>query len=105
MSERVLFIFAHPDDECFAASHIAYEVGLGDEVFCLFTTDGGAYGVSPQTRATESRRALQSLGISDEHLFFIGMEHGVRDGESYKTWRLFITPPVRSCPSPCRVFI
>ncbi len=84
MSEKVLFIFAHPDDECFAASRIGFEVGLGNEVYCLFTTDGQAYGVSSKTRAQESLRALQSLGVPGKHLFFVGIDYGFRDGQSYK---------------------
>jgi LmbE family N-acetylglucosaminyl deacetylase len=62
------------------ADRIARERGSGRRVLCVYLTDGSAYGVSAERRNQESRRALESLGVADVDIFFLGSEHGIADG-------------------------
>lgn len=83
MSSGLLFLLAHPDDEYFFAPRIRQAVQAGDNVYCIYTTDGTWYGVEPEVRIRESTMALRRLGVPEEHLFFIGVELGIKDGYSY----------------------
>lgn len=76
-SRAALFVFAHQDDEVAAASRIAFEIGRGTEVFCVFLTDGGA----PQIRNEESIAALAQLGLPRSHVLFPGSEIAIPDGQ------------------------
>jgi LmbE family N-acetylglucosaminyl deacetylase len=71
---RVIFVFAHQDDEIAAAPRIRRAVAAGDEIACAFLTDGK----KPIVRDDESRRALASLGVSE--IAFIGSENQIGDG-------------------------
>jgi len=70
-ARRVLFIFAHQDDEYSAAPWILEEIAAGSAVACLYLTDGGnsAY---PSVRDAESQNVLSALGVPDEHIVFLG---------------------------------
>ncbi len=81
--ERILFVFAHQDDEFACAHHLLQETdGDAGRVFCLFTTDGGGHGKAASVRDAESREVLLSLGVRPENIFFAGSKHGVPDGSS-----------------------
>src|SRR5258708_5499158 len=71
---RLVFVFAHQDDEIAAALRIRRAIAAGDEVACAFLTDGK----NPIVRDEESHRALASLGVTD--VAFIGSEHQIGDG-------------------------
>ncbi|MBN2559422.1 MAG: PIG-L family deacetylase [Phycisphaerae bacterium] len=79
----ILFVLAHPDDECFFSPRIKEAVDAGHAVYCAYTTDGGGHGVSPEIRMRESGNALALLGVPPQHLFFAGVTSGIRDGSSY----------------------
>ena len=64
---RVLFVFAHQDDEVAAAVHILRFVAEGVRVTCVFLTNGEGNGCTAATRNEESRRALASLGVTNVH--------------------------------------
>ncbi|HET7436492.1 MAG TPA: PIG-L family deacetylase [Thermoanaerobaculia bacterium] len=64
---RVLFVFAHQDDEVAAAVHILRFVRSGAHVACVFLTNGEGNGCAAATRDDESRRALASIGVDDVH--------------------------------------
>src|ERR1043166_2658855 len=70
---RIVFVFAHQDDEIAAGPRIRRAVASGDEVACAFLTDGR----NPIVRDDESRRALASLGVSK--IAFIGSENHIVD--------------------------
>jgi len=71
---RVLFVFAHQDDEMAAISRIRYVRARGDDVGCIYLTDGGAR-VPSHIRDAESRKALAILGVTD-----VRFEKSIRDG-------------------------
>jgi len=71
---RIVFVFAHQDDEIAAAPRIRRAVAAGDEIACAFLTDGK----KPIVRDEESRRALASLGVFEAA--FIGSENRIADG-------------------------
>ena len=71
---RVLFVFAHQDDEIAAASRIRFVRARGDHVACVYLTDG-ASRVASHVRDAESRRALGRLGVDDVRF------GDIRDGE------------------------
>ena len=70
---RVLFVFAHQDDEMAAISRIRYVRARGDDVACVYLTDGAAR-VPSHVRDAESRAVLQQLGVSDVRF------HKIADG-------------------------
>jgi len=71
---RIVFVFAHQDDEIAAAPRIRRAVAAGDDAACAFLTDGKNAAV----RDAESRRALASLGVTN--IAFIGSESQIGDG-------------------------
>jgi len=71
---RLLFVFAHQDDEIAAAPRIRRAVTAGDEIACAFLTGNTMSTV----RDDESRRALAFLGVTE--VAFIGSEAGINDG-------------------------
>jgi LmbE family N-acetylglucosaminyl deacetylase len=68
--KRVLFVFAHQDDEYAAAPWICEEVAAGSNVACAFLTNGG-FRVAPEVRDGESRTVLQSLGVPHDAIVFL----------------------------------
>ena len=74
---RVIFIFAHQDDEIAAASRIRFVQRRGDAVTCLYLTDGASRVLS-HIRDAESRRVLARLGVDDVR--FIGSREEIADG-------------------------
>jgi LmbE family N-acetylglucosaminyl deacetylase len=75
-ARRVLFVFAHQDDEIAAAAQILKATRAGAEVHCVYLTDGGA----PAVRDAESLRALTHLGVSPNRIAFLGSAAGIADG-------------------------
>jgi LmbE family N-acetylglucosaminyl deacetylase len=71
---RILFVFAHQDDEIAAAPRIRRAVAAGDEIACAFLTGKSASHV----RDDESRRALAFLGVAE--VAFIGSQADIADG-------------------------
>lgn len=74
-----LFLFAHQDDELAAMAHLARAHRLGEEVHCLFLTDG-ATRVSSSERNAETTEALARHGIGPLSIDFIGTREGFADG-------------------------
>lgn len=62
--KRVLWIFAHQDDEVAAAPRMLEQRRNGDEISCAFLTDGARY-VPAARRNAESVAALATLGITN----------------------------------------
>ncbi len=81
---RLLFVFAHQDDEIAAAPRIRRAVAAGDDIACAFLT-----GERDSVRDDESRRALAFLGVTD--IAFIGSEAGIGDGTLVENLELALT--------------
>jgi len=82
--ESVLFLFAHNDDEFFVLPRLERECAQGHKVICVYTTDGAAYGESPDRRLGESKSVLCPRGVSDQDIIPLGAQLGIRDGSSYR---------------------
>lgn len=78
-SSITLFLFAHQDDEYFAAPWIRDELSGGNRVACIYLTDGGTR-TSPAARDSESKRVLESLGVRSEDIAFLGGDDRIADG-------------------------
>lgn len=76
---HVLILLAHQDDEYFAAPWIVEELRAGNDVACVYLTDGGSR-TDPAVRNAESLRVLQSLGVKPELIAFLGGISGIPDG-------------------------
>ena len=61
---RVLWIFAHQDDEVAAAARMLEQRRRGDDIHCVYLTDGAAYA-SAAVRNRESTNALASIGVTN----------------------------------------
>jgi len=75
LARKILFIFAHQDDE------IAYIVTMrnflleGNEVHVVWTTDG-AHFVPFEVRYAESLKAMKFIGVPEENLHFLKFPDG-----------------------------
>jgi LmbE family N-acetylglucosaminyl deacetylase len=78
---RTLFIFAHQDDEYAAAPWLREELRAGNDLACVYLTDGGSR-VAPAIRDAESRGVLQSLGVADSSIAFLSSDGTrIKDGD------------------------
>jgi len=75
------FLFAHQDDEFAISPRITLERASGREVFCAYLTNGGEAGIGQ--RCAESHRVLESLGVDNRNVRFIGTARGIPDGALY----------------------
>jgi len=73
-----LFLFAHQDDEYFVAPLLAEDPA---NARCVFLTMGDFHGTNCAVRNAESRRALRSLGVTEEQVFFAGEKLRVPDND------------------------
>jgi LmbE family N-acetylglucosaminyl deacetylase len=71
--KRVLWIFAHQDDEVAAAARMLEQRRAGHEITCAYLTDGARY-VPAARRNAESVAALATLGITN--LIFLAHADG-----------------------------
>ena len=76
-----LVLFAHNDDEFFVAPLLRRETAAGGRVLVAYLTFGSVYGADPTLRITESRRALEGMGIRPEDVLLTGLDAGIFDGE------------------------
>jgi LmbE family N-acetylglucosaminyl deacetylase len=98
MTNSVLFLFAHQDDEIGVLYQIEKELSLGVSVYCAYTTTGVLFGSNPDRRNAESRRVLESLGVDPKKIFFQAENLNIPDGQTFahinslrawlKTWSL-----------------
>lgn len=82
--QSVLFLFSHNDDEFFVLPRLEREVAEGNDVLCVYTTDGAAYGESPMRRLKESYAVLSPRGIPPENIIPLGTHCDIRDGTSFR---------------------
>jgi LmbE family N-acetylglucosaminyl deacetylase len=106
---RSLVLAPHPDDEVLGCGGtIARKVGHGTRVSIVFLTDGRRGGVgSPGTvtaaREAEAIRAAEALGLSADHLAFLGFEDGrLRD---HLAQALRVVREKVEAFGPCDVFV
>lgn len=71
---RLLLLAPHQDDEILAAGGIIQQcIGHGSDISVLFATNGDRFGADiARRRYGESRYALAELGISENHIFYMG---------------------------------
>lgn len=77
-----LFLFAHQDDEFGVFAQLERESLAGNQVYCIYVTDGAATA-SPAQRNAESISVLLKLGVPRDNIFFIGQELKITDGKLY----------------------
>lgn len=83
--DTYLFIFAHNDDEVFAAPLLEEARDESAEVVVVYTTHGSLYGASSKVRDLESQKFYQAIGLIDKIEFInLGRSLKVFDGSSYK---------------------
>lgn len=68
VQDKTLFVFAHPDDEILEAGKIHYLNRNGNEVYCLWTTNGDLN--DDKNRKYESINAMNMLDIDKKNLIF-----------------------------------
>jgi hypothetical protein len=79
--ESALFFFAHQDDESGVFQKILDELSIGRNVSCAFFTTGVAKDHDAHIRNSESLSVLSNLGVSKEHIYFVGDQVGISDGD------------------------
>lgn len=97
MKKRVIIFAPHQDDEILACAGTIDRLNKsGMDVFVVFATNGDFYGKkSAVIRLQESTTALNSLGISSEHIIVLGFAD---TGMVYKNsflWNLYHSQPDR----------
>jgi len=83
LSDRVVFLLPHQDDEFGVVFAIEQAVRQGKRPVCLYLTDGSFAGHDPARRNEESRRVLRQLGVDESDMHFIGAQGGFPDGLLY----------------------
>lgn len=78
--KRLLLVFAHPDDEFAVFPWIECAVREGSEVHAAWLTDGGWGGQDIGIRQRESVAVLESLGMRQDCMHFLGAQLGIEDG-------------------------
>jgi LmbE family N-acetylglucosaminyl deacetylase len=78
-ARRVMYVFAHQDDEVMIAARLKTDVAAGREVALVWITNGDKGG-DPVIREKECRAAMAHLGVPEASLHYLGYE----DQESYK---------------------
>jgi len=76
---NVLFLFAHNDDEYFAALRIGEELRAGNRVLAAYLTHGSIYGADSGERVEESMAILDRLGVRRADVFLLGQETDIFD--------------------------
>ncbi|MDE2481581.1 MAG: PIG-L family deacetylase [bacterium] len=77
---RTIYVFAHQDDEFAVAAMLARSARHGDEIFCVYLTDGDTRDVVGRTRDDESIAVLATLGVARARIAFIGTDLSIPDG-------------------------
>jgi LmbE family N-acetylglucosaminyl deacetylase len=80
---RVVYIFAHQDDELSAWPLIRAYRSRGAQQIFIFMTDSAAGG-DVGTRQRETIKALKEAGITEPDCRFAGAEEGFPDGQLWK---------------------
>lgn len=74
--KKVMLIVPHQDDDMNVASGVLEQyVRYGSEIYVVFVTNGDYWNIA-QVRLTEAIRALQSIGIPEDHVIFLGYADG-----------------------------
>jgi len=68
--EKVMYVFAHQDDEALIVAKMALDVHEGREVHAVWITDG-AGTANPDVREAESREVMKRVGVPQEQLYFL----------------------------------
>jgi LmbE family N-acetylglucosaminyl deacetylase len=82
LSNLVVFLFAHQDDEFGVLHQIEQEVKFGASVYCVYTTTGVVSGANPKQRNRESIEVLESLGVDSKRILFQGEILNIPDGQA-----------------------
>jgi LmbE family N-acetylglucosaminyl deacetylase len=86
-SDRVLIIAPHPDDEAIAtAGVIRYCVENSIPVEVIVMTDGEGYKNLSTQRHNESVKAMKILGLSQDHILFLGYPDGNLNNLLNQNW-------------------
>lgn len=83
--QTALFLLAHNDDEFFVLPRLDREIAAGNRIICVYTTDGAAYGESPERRLQESKAVLCRRGVAESDILPLGEQLGIRDGTSFQS--------------------
>lgn len=71
--ENIVFFLAHQDDDVFISSRIKHHAEANDNVYVVYTCLSYHRGERyKERRIKESRAALGSLNIPDDHVFYLG---------------------------------
>lgn len=74
-----IFLFAHQDDEYGAYQLIMDELDAGNDVYCIFFTDGSYGGADSNIRNSESSKILSKLGVKQNKILFYGTTSSIPD--------------------------
>jgi LmbE family N-acetylglucosaminyl deacetylase len=80
-NRRVLFLFAHQDDEFGVYQAILDEIQSGSAVFCAYLTNGVTTSATALRRNQESLAVLTRLGVPGDGIFFPGTDLDIPDGD------------------------
>ncbi|MDD3266824.1 MAG: PIG-L family deacetylase [Burkholderiales bacterium] len=77
--KKILFLFAHQDDEMSALPLIDKHIINCDDVYIFFVTSGTFDGETSIIRNNESSLCLTKIGVKAKNIFFIGSRHKICD--------------------------
>ena len=74
------YLFPHQDDEFATLQCMRNELAEGHSVKVIYLTSGNYNNVDPEVRNRESRYVLQSIGVVEDDIIFLGTELAIDDG-------------------------
>ena len=98
---KLLIVAPHQDDEILGACGLIQKCRhRGVDISVLFATNGDRFGFDiAQQRYDESRRALAELGVSEDHIFYMGFGDTGMSFERSFLMRLRVLPDNQSAAS------
>jgi hypothetical protein len=83
-----LYLLPHQDDEFALLKSISDDVAADRAFALLYLTDGAYGGPVSELRNHESLTVLESVGVREEQVHFLGIEYQLRDGFLYSQFKL-----------------
>lgn len=77
----ILVLLPHPDDEFALFPWLEDAVARGDDLHCVYTSDGATVRASAARREAESLGVLARCGLAPSSVHFVGREVGIADGQ------------------------
>ena len=80
--KKIVYLFAHQDDEYPTLALIEDQINQKSQVYCIYLTNGyfDDSKITIKQRNQESLKVLESIGVNKNNILFVGEKLNVNDG-------------------------